>query len=58
MTALPISIQIGQEAIVEAESFDAALLKNRGTALAADVLIAYLFTINKGEALRIAKTYN
>jgi hypothetical protein len=57
MKDLPLSIQLGQEAIADAGGIKNALLANRQTALAADVLMAHLYSNNKEEGLRLAAVY-
>lgn len=56
--ALPISIQIGMETIAAAGSVEAALTQNRDSSLAADVLLAHFYSVNPGEALRLAAVYS
>lgn len=58
MKDLPLSILLGQEAIADAGGIKNALLANRDLPLAADVLMAHLYSIDKEEGLRLAQIYS
>ncbi|MDP1871703.1 MAG: hypothetical protein Q8K61_08750 [Gallionella sp.] len=58
MEDLPLSILLGQEAIEDAGGIKNALIANRQTALAADVLLAHLYSINKKKGLMLAEIYS
>ena len=55
---MPISIQIGQDIINHAGGLEAAIDEHRGTAAAADILLAHLHSINPVEAIRLAGMFD